>query len=409
MAKLKRVSWLPWALVAVNSLVVLIGLWTTFADRGIGDNPVRLAGDIISGLSPVVFAVLAALILYHQPDNRVGWLMALPSFTFILSIPVENYLKPITTAPPPTLTTLVVTWLSNWGWIPLTIPLTMIPLFFPSGRLLSPRWRWVFLFGVSLAVGFILLASFQQNLAPLSDANWKIANPIGFISSSLLGIILIPWSIFIGIFTLLCVISLFVRYRRAGEVERTQIKWLLYACGVFGLVSAIQSIPNFEIQSIIGEDVWNLIFTLLLLTLPVSITIAILRYRLWDIDIIIRRTLVYSALTAVLALVYFGTVILLQQALRLLTGQTSQAAIALSTLVIAALFTPLRRRIQDFIDRRFYRRRYDAAQAISAFSTGLRDEVDLQAISDRLIQVASETVQPANISLWLKQDGKRRT
>jgi hypothetical protein len=194
-------------------------------------------------------------------------------------------------------------------------------------------------------------------------------------------------------------ISLIVRARHASSEQRQQIKWLAYGGAVVVgtiLVSGFVSIWSVTVS--IG------IISVALLGIPLFTGIAIVRHRLYDIDILINRTLVYGTLTAMLVLVYFGGVALLQSALRGLTGQESTLAVVASTLLIAAIFSPLRRRIQGFIDRRFYRSKYDVRKTLEAFSAKLRDETDLNALSDDLVGVVRETMQPEHVSLWLRPD-----
>jgi hypothetical protein len=197
-------------------------------------------------------------------------------------------------------------------------------------------------------------------------------------------------------------VSIAVRYRRATGEERRQIKWLVFAGVPLAAGWAAQNVTS-------GGGEPQLMFSYLLgitslLGIPVAVGIAILRHHLYDIDLIINRTLVYGALTAMLVLVYLGGVVLLQQAFRALTGHESQLAVVASTLTIAALFNPLRRRIQTFIDHRFYRRKYDARKTLEAFSTKLRDETDLDALNDDLVGVVRETMQPTHLSLWLRPE-----
>jgi hypothetical protein len=206
-------------------------------------------------------------------------------------------------------------------------------------------------------------------------------------------------------------LAVFIRLRRAIGVERQQIKWFAYAAVAY--VSA--GILAYIIPRVIDTPLWfeRVSFALniaLIPAVPIAIGIAILRYRLYDIDILINRTLVYGSLTLMLALVYFGGVTATQVVFRALTGQEEQPqlTIVVSTLVIAALFTPLRRRIQSFIDRRFYRRKYDARKTLEAFSAQLRDETDLNALSEDLVGVVRETMQPAHVSLWLRPDTPRK-
>ena len=205
----------------------------------------------------------------------------------------------------------------------------------------------------------------------------------------------------IGVSLLLPAVSLIARYRSAGTVERQQLKWFMYAAGllgaeiiVFGIVEATMG------RTDLGDVVGFTLFILTLLAIALAIALAILKYRLYDIDRIINRTLVYAALSAVLAGVYALCVVVIPQALRL--GADSELVVAASTLLVAALFTPARRRIQGFIDRRFYRSRYDAQQTVEAFSQRLRNEVALDAVSRDLLGVVRTTLRPARASLWLR-------
>lgn len=256
---------------------------------------------------------------------------------------------------------------------------------FPSGHFV-PRWsRWV---AAALLVTEFFYSYFPE--APFSPHNFlpPLETAIWFGA-----ILLIP-------------ISQIYRYRTVSTpTERQQTKWVVggLAVSLGGMLLVIQMnaiLPTSLLA--LARLTANALLTLALLALPISFAIAILRYRLWDIDLIVRRTLIYGLLTSSLALVYFGSVILLQSIFRLLTGQTSQAAIVLSTLVIAALFAPLRQRIQQFIDRRFYRRRYNAQQTLEAFAQAARDAVELERVTTALQEVVEETLQPASVVIWLK-------
>src|SRR5215204_2007272 len=210
---------------------------------------------------------------------------------------------------------------------------------------------------------------------------------------------------------LVSAISLVLRFLRSEGEQREQIKWLAFAASILGLGFSSYIIPSvFVVEDPTGGagPLWvNLLedaVTLSFAGIPVAVGIAILRYRLYDIDVIINRALVYGPLTAMLVLCYFGAVVFLQAAFRSLTGQESTLAVVASTLVIAALFNPLRRRIQSFIDRRFYRRKYDARKTLEAFSARLRDKTDLQALNGELAKVVKETMQPTHVSLWLRPE-----
>ena len=198
------------------------------------------------------------------------------------------------------------------------------------------------------------------------------------------------------------VASLLVRRLYARGVERQQTKWFTYTSAVAASGAILQYIISEPLELMWLGWAGHALVLIGLAGMPISMGIAILRYRLYEIDIIINRTLVYGSLTATLVVIYFGLIVLLQRLFVLLTGEQSTLAVVASTLLIAALFTPLRRRIQSFIDRRFYRRKYDARKTLEAFSTKLRDETDLDAVSDDLVGVVRETMQPAHISLWLR-------
>jgi hypothetical protein len=231
----------------------------------------------------------------------------------------------------------------------------------------------------------------------------RIANPLGveplrpYLDSSPA----IDAAVWLGII-FVAVASLIVRFRNSRGEERQQIKWLALAAAFI----PIWFLVNFPIEAAAPVPFFVMDALVVFALIPLATGIAILRYRLYDIDLLINRTIVYGALTAMLALVYFGGVATTQAMFRALTGQEQQPqlAIVVSTLVIAALFNPLRRRIQTFIDQRFYRRKYDAAKALEAFSAQLRNETDLNALSDNLVGVVAETMQPAHVSLWLRPE-----
>jgi hypothetical protein len=296
-------------------------------------------------------------------------------------------------------------WFSNWNWLFLVFPLMFIMVLFPTGRPLTPRWRWLIYVGLVIMTAFILLITFADSLAPgAGGVDWVLANPIGFLDVRWIEFVVAPIVVALPVWVVLCVVSLLFRFRRARAVEREQIKWLFYAAAFF----AASYVPTF-IQSNFSDpdSLWNLLFVIGMLTVPISIAIAILRYRLYDIDIIIRKTLVYGAITLLLVLLYFGSVVLLQQAFRALTGQDSPVAIVISTLIIAALFNPLRLRVQEAIDRRFYRRKYDAQQALADFAATARNEVELEQLTGQLLNVVQESMQPDQASLWLRAGEKK--
>jgi hypothetical protein len=210
-------------------------------------------------------------------------------------------------------------------------------------------------------------------------------------------------------------VSMVLRYRRSGGEVRQQIKWVAFVASFSGITYLIAMLSQLAMMAVSEGGVprfpwWaEILFTAAVLGfagVPVAIGFAVLRYRLYDIDIIINRTLVYGSLTAMLVAIYFGGVATMQTLFRALTGQEQQPqlAVVVSTLAIAALFNPLRKRIQSFIDRRFYRRKYDARRTVETFSARLRDETDLETLNRDLAEVVEETLQPAHVSLWLRSD-----
>jgi hypothetical protein len=305
---------------------------------------------------------------------------------------------------------VLVVWFSNSSWLFLIFPVLFIALLFPTGGPASRRWGWVVWCGVLWMLFFLAFALFSKQVGPDAatyGVNWQIHNPIGFVPSDLGETILFPWIIGLGMFTILSVVSLVVRYRRAGAVEKEQIKWLALACGVFAVVY----VPGLLSRRDEGDAVFEITNTLLALaltTIPIAIGIAILRYRLWDIDVIIRRTVTYALVTALLLAVFFGSVILLQQVFAAMTGSgQNELVTVLSTLAIAALFVPVRNWVQNGIDRRFNRKKYDAQKVMEKFGETVRDETDLEKLTGELVNVVQETMQPKSVSVWLNNVGGR--
>jgi hypothetical protein len=355
-------------------------------------------GSVIANLVTLLpFSVVGAIIASRQPRNAIGWLFCSVGVTIGLNSFAGDYAEFwLASGFGPDSLGETAAWLSSWLWILLVyVPMSFLLLLFPDGRLPSRRWRPV-AWGVALGtaggvVGYALRAG------PLVDFP-HIANPYG-VDGPVVGVVGVAGSIVAAGSMVASAVSLIIRLRRAGSVERQQIKWLAYGGAVMvGILGAGGLITLWSVPASI------VVMSVSLLGLPVFTGIAIVRYRLYDIDLLINRTLVYGALTAMLVLVYLGGVVLLQYLFRTLAGEESQLAIVASTLAIAALFEPLRRRVQVFIDRRFYRRKYDARKTLEAFSTKLRDETDLDALNDDLVGVVRDTMQPAYASLWLRSE-----
>ncbi len=401
------VTRLGWALCALVAALATLGIALNLADLAGQPSSAAALIEAVSGVLAIPFALVAALVISRQPRNIVGWLLMLPAVMVSIEPLSGRYLASFAEPPAiPTLPLILLVWHSNWSWLSVVFPLVLIPLFFPDGRPPGARWRWLGPTMVVEALIFIFFVTFTVNLqTTVNDVDWSVPNPIGFVSEDVFNTLGGVWSIGLGGLTLLCVASLFVRYRRAGTVVRMQIKWLLYACGLFSLVYVAGFFLPLDTpasgQTQVGF-VWNMAFTLASLSIPAAIAVAILRYHLWDIDVIIRRTLIYSVLTGILGIIYFGAVLVLQPVVTRLTGQGTQLTRVLFSLMIAALFAPARRWVQAAIDRRFYRGKYNSAHTLAEFAAGARDETDLDQLTERLGRAVDQTVQPAHVGLWLK-------
>jgi hypothetical protein len=347
----------------------------------------------------VIDATVGAIVASRRPENPVGWLLCFSGVAVSTSSFASQYAIYALLAEPGSLPAgEAMAWIAAWQ-LPIINGLQVSYfLLFPTGRLPSRRWRPVAWLTVAFVVAGVILAAFSPG-AYLGSLG-SIRNPVG-----IEGFTSVYKTVFFTMAPLLygaAVLSLFVRLLRSRGVERQQLKWFAYAVAAFAL-----GIVFISIISVIDTPPWLeragvAFFTIVSLGYPIAIGIAILRYRLYDIDVLINRTLVYGSLTVMLVVTYFGGIVVLQRLFVFLTGERSTLAIVASTLLIAALFTPLRRRIQGFIDKRFYRRKYDARKTLEAFSSKLRDETDLQNLNEELVGVVRETIQPAHVRLWLR-------
>jgi hypothetical protein len=369
-------------------------------------NVLYLVGEaLISLVAPVVFAIVAALIVSRQPRNILGWVLMVPVVLYVVGGPIARYIESLApSSPEPTVPILLMAWFNNWNWLLLIIPLLIIPLLFPNGQPPTPRWRWVGVAAIVWAALFVLLAALPQQINASTRPTLVLDNPIGVLGKDTVERLVGVWIVGLVALVVVCAVALFVRYRRANATEREQIKWLLYACAVFLVVYVGGFVSRLGGTASLGGYILGVFFGLSVIALPAAIGIAIFRYRLYDIDVVINRTLVYGSLTVMLVALYFGGIVVSQRVFVALTGEQSTLAVVASTLLIAALFIPLRGRIQSFIARRFYRSKYDARKTLEAFSAKLRDETDLEALSDDLVGVIRETMQPANVSLWLRPE-----
>jgi hypothetical protein len=378
---------------------------------GLGDGT-NLLDDVEGTVFNVgfgAFAVVGALLVVKRPTNLIGWIMA--AIALMVSIfnaggAYATYVM-LTRGQPDALA-VVGAWTANCYWfVMLALALFYLPMLFPDGHLPSRRWLPVAVLAGIAASGFVLPRAFMDTL-PLNEApGYRIDNPIGIEGLGsvenlpLFGVLVNGLLViaFIG-----AAASVVVRFHRSRGVERQQMKWFVYVTVVLVGGSILTSVIGVATGLRWLEQFSFVLSMVALVGLPITVGIAIFRYRLYEIDVVINRTLVYGPLTALLVLFYLAGVVSLQYVFRALTGQESQIAIVASTLLIAALFTPLRRRIQSFIDRSFYRRKYDARKTLEAFSAKLRDKTDLGALNNELVGVVRETMQPAHVSLWLRPD-----
>jgi hypothetical protein len=344
--------------------------------------------------------ILGGLIVSHRPENPYGWLWLGLGVAFALLSFAHVYAAYSLVVQPGSLPVprMVGNVVAVVGWMVGVALFPFLLLLFPTGRLPSHRWKVVAWVIVVSGVTALVVGPF----IPSEDNFMPGENPLGVGGTIGQVITIIGFAavivILVGI--VLSALSLVFRYRLAGGVERQQLKWFAYAATLLvgGWISSFFYEP---------PGAWDaLAETVPIVGLYVAIGIAILKYRLYDIDVLINRTLVYGSLTATLVALYLGGVATTQAIFRTLTGQEEQPqlAIVVSTLVIAALFNPLRRRIQGFIDKRFYRRKYDAAKTLAEFSSKLKDEADLNVLNEELVGVVKETMQPTYVSVWLRPD-----
>jgi hypothetical protein len=387
-----RVAWMLCGLVGVVTLLIaVLKLIIAGADDEVPADLAVGTADIVWAAVILGFGVVGALIASRHPLNPIGWIFCAGALAFSLSGLGESYAIYTLFADPagPLGGGRTMAWFSTWVWVPGGVALVVyFPLLFPSGRLLSARWRPVAAAAIAaaafLSVGIAFSPGRFDDLPQVENA-YGVAGTGGDVFRAFQSL---GWLLLV-----VCLVasatSLVLRFRRARGVERLQLKWVAAASGLL-------------VASFFLWEVWEGLVPLGIGAMVVAAGIAILRYRLYDIDVVINRTLVYGVLTATLAGAYLATVLLLQVALSPLTEE-SDLAIAGSTLAVAALFRPARRRIQAIVDRRFYRRRYDAARTLERFGTRLRDQVELDSLSGELRAVVAETMQPAHVSLWLRR------
>jgi hypothetical protein len=393
MSRLGRglVRGLAWVIVPIFLAGMGIKIWLDY-QLGL---PLRF-DNLMLLLGFGAFSFVGSVLIAKRPGNLVSWITAAIGLMTGVFPAAETYAAYVMmTVGRPDPLALFGAWMNNLYWVPLlALALIYLPLLFPDGRLPSRRWLPVAVIAGLTVAGFVGIGAFSETLYG-QEIDYQIVNPIGIEGlppaeeHPVFPVLMIGT----GIGLVGAVAAVAMRFRKSNGAERQQLKWFLYAAALIPTFLVVDLLPVFG----------DLLFGLVLISLPASIGVAILRYRLWDIDLIIRRTLVYTLLTAALALVYFGCVVLLQSFVeRISGGNGSSAVIVISTLAIAAIFNPLRRRIQSFIDRRFYRRKYDVERTLQVFAATLQEEVELERLSEYLVSMVQETMQPEKVSLWIK-------
>jgi hypothetical protein len=385
-----RLAWSIWA----ATLVLLVA---AFALGAANLGGVRL-GYVGLAASFLCFPTVGALIASRRPGNAVGWICCAIGPSIALAVAPLEYAGYAVAHPGALPAPAWVGWPASWAWyVALGLLSTFLLLVFPTGHLPSRRWR-----PVAWAAGAItIVVSLTAAFAPIPLDDGLPPNPLGIQQLARAWELLVPIGVLLlGALTVASAASLVVRFRRARGEERQQLKWFTYGAGVLTVLLAVSAV-----SPALNARIPLLVVAAALAAPPLAIGVAILRYRLYDIDRLINRTLVYSLLTAVLGLGYAGVVLVLGQLFGGVTSDPPSLAVAGATLAVAALFQPARRRIQALVDRRFNRRRYDAAKTMERFSVRLRDQVDLDTLTAELLAVVDQTVEPTKATLWLRPGG----
>lgn len=390
---MKRVTAVAWSLWA--AFVLTLATATYFGFNPPAGPPIQLV-DAIWAASFIGFPTAGALIVPRMPRRPLGWILLVAPLLLMIGVALSDtarYFESESVA-------VIWLWLASVCFGAGLAPLVTVPLYLPDGHLPSPRWNWVGKVVWTVASVSVIHAAFRPG--PLESTSSALENPFGIEPlRALFDAIEMALGPALLLTIVAGVVSLIARFRSAAGIERQQMKWL-----VFGGVVLMGSFGTIALFEAFVRDLSDVAVTMVIVTailsLPISITVAVLKTRLYEVDVVINRALVYGALTGILALAYLGLVVVFQRALDPVTKE-SDLAIAGSTLAVAALFRPLRARVQGFIDHRFYRRKYDAAETLGTFSSRLRDQVDLDSLRQELVGVVGRTMQPSHASLWLRR------
>ena len=358
------------------------------------------SGEAAWSLVPIAFAVCGALIVSYQPRNAIGWLVFGPALAMgIAGLTIGSYAN-LETAPAvvgPGVVFAIA--LDNVSWMLFVFPLLHLFQVFPTGRVLSPRWRWLTRLEFTMITVILIAALLTRRVGPLERGEWTVDNPIGVLGDEFWSVFGPIWTVGLIVLTLGGASSLVVRYRRSRGADRDKLRLLLFAFLLFAVVYSISGLLNDSELS--SGSLWDAAFLLSVASIPASITAAVIRRGLFDIQVVVRRTLVYTALTGLLLAIYSGSVFLARTLIGERLGDGS-LAVAASTLLAAALFSPLRSRVQTIIDRRLFRLPYDAEAVIAGFTRSLRNRADVTGIASDLSDIVAVTVQPASSALWIR-------
>ena len=394
-----RLAWAVCAIAIALAFAALVFLILNSSTPGVSNFGSSRIGDALFGIVVLAFPAVGALIASRRPQNPIGWIfVGLGSLFAVAAFANQYALYALLTEPGSLPAGETMAWLGSWLLLPpLFLAATLLFLLFPEGRLLSRRWVPV----VWIVVGAIVLALLGEMFSPHTLEDFEpLTNPYaaeGALADALESVATVA-SILMFVGIVVSAASLVLRFRRATGLERQQLKWVASAAGLVGATFASGPLLFWYIDD---GAVWEPLLLLAIATIPLAAGIAILRYRLYDIDRIVNRAVVYAAVSALLVGVYFGTVLGLQEVFSSFGGG-SDLAIAVSTLAVAALFRPVRARVQRAVDRRFYRRRYDAQRTLEAFSARLRDAIDIATLHGELTSVVRGTLEPERVSLWLR-------
>jgi two-component system NarL family sensor kinase len=397
MASKKRRLLLAWGYFGL--LAILNGVGVLLYQQGqTAATPLHLLDFLFPGVL-ITFAFVGALIVSRQPKNRIGLLLFLPatSLASFMDGVVEMFSNGVWAVPnPPTPLFLILIWFTSWNWVLLIFPLLYLLILFPTGRLLTPRWRWLFYYLTAVMLTIPVLGMFGQPLAPASKEEWGFTNPIGFINPDWDTYFLPVFFVALPLGIILCIVALFLRFRRAQGVERAQMKWLFWAGGIF----AATYIPSFLQQDFSEYSIWNAIWMLGMLTIPLSIGIAILRYHLFDIDLIINRALVYGGLTIFVIVIY---VIVVGYLSFLFQTEANLGISLVATGLVAVLFGRLQNWLQRGVNRLMYGQRDEPYQLLTHLGQQLESAINPTSALSLTVETIAQALKLPYVAIGLQR------